>query len=505
MTAALVASFTSCDLNTFPADRLDNDQAIKSIGDLVKARNGAYDMLVDIYHNPLVIGGELQADYANAVMSFNNWYGGLHRWDFTYADGDVRNLWNNSYKTIAQTNFVFQNVEGLEIDPADQTDYNIVIGEMHLIRALTMYELVLKFSPAYSSSTANTANAGIVVLTDFDPSALPGRNTVQETYDQILADLTQAKSLMSGVAGAANATDLTIDCVTALEARVHLQMGNYAQALTAANSLIGKSTYALATTEDDFRKIWAEDAGSEVIFKFYASKTELPPAVFGEQFVVEMTRAATDVRPAGVRIVPQYIPTQTLLDMYAENDIRKGVYFLKAEDGLCEIGALDIPSPVYIMNKYPGNVELQTTAGTKNFRNTFKLFRIAEMYLIAAEAAVATNGDAATPLNALRTARGLAALTSVTLADVKAERVREMIFEGNRISDLKRWGDPLMSRTPQTGTLADGTPATLITSGANYENLSVSAGDYRFLWPIPSDEIYANQNLAPQQNPGWEK
>ena len=38
-----------------------------------------------------------------------------------------------------------------------------------------------------------------------------------------------------------------------------------------------------------------------------------------------------------------------------------------------------------------------------------------------------------------------------------------------------------------------------------FENLSVTSSDYRFVWPVPSNEIYANQVLADQQNPGWEK
>ena len=36
-------------------------------------------------------------------------------------------------------------------------------------------------------------------------------------------------------------------------------------------------------------------------------------------------------------------------------------------------------------------------------------------------------------------------------------------------------------------------------------DLNVTADDYRFVWPIPEDEIFANQVLQSQQNPGWER
>jgi hypothetical protein len=74
-----------------------------------------------------------------------------------------------------------------------------------------------------------------------------------------------------------------------------------------------------------------------------------------------------------------------------------------------------------------------------------------------------------------------------------------MKFEGQRISDLKRWGDGLEVRTPQAP--IDGN--VLITTGDHYELLTVPANDFRWVWPIPAKEVYANQLLNSQQNPGW--
>ena len=83
-------------------------------------------------------------------------------------------------------------------------------------------------------------------------------------------------------------------------------------------------------------------------------------------------------------------------------------------------------NPVYVMgtdypsfwciNKYPGNPALFTAAST-NYMHKPKIFRIAEVYLISAEAAAqtpATEAAALTTLNLLRVARGATALVGLT-------------------------------------------------------------------------------------------
>jgi hypothetical protein len=275
-----------------------------------------------------------------------------------------------------------------------------------------------------------------------------------------------------------------------------LSKKDYQNAYSAATSLIKTQKYALANTADALKEMFTYDAGSEVIFVFYASKTEL--SGFGSsQFV-------SDQYSRGDNYKPDMIPTQKVLDLYADNDIRKEAYFFQTSAGICEIAGEKLSTPIYLFNKYPGNPDLQTTAGTKNYANAVKLFRVAEMYLIAAEAGLNGGGtEGAKYLNALRTSRGLAELSTVTMADVKEERLREMIFEGNRIGDLKRWGDTLLPRTPQTAKGANGNDFRIISTGAGFEQLSVKANDFRMVWPIPANEVYANQNLASQQNPGW--
>jgi hypothetical protein len=156
---------------------------------------------------------------------------------------------------------------------------------------------------------------------------------------------------------------------------------------------------------------------------------------------------------------------------------------------------------IYCINKFPGNPTL-FTAATTNYMQKPKVFRVAEMYLISAEAAAqstATEAAGLATLNQLRTARGLAALTGVTgtalMNAIKDEWVREMLCEGTRLDDLKRWKMGVVRKTPQN--------TDLITPGADFEQKNVPAGDNKFVWGIPANDMTTNPSLVGQQNPGW--
>jgi hypothetical protein len=124
----------------------------------------------------------------------------------------------------------------------------------------------------------------------------------------------------------------------------------------------------------------------------------------------------------------------------------------------------------------------------------FPLFRLAEMYLVYAEATLrGGTGNAATALqyvNALRT-RGYentsGNLSSITLQDVLNERQRELYWEGFRRTDLIRFGQFTGSNYlwPWKGGVKDGRGV-----DAHFE-----------LFPIPAAETIANPNLV--QNSGY--
>lgn len=100
----------------------------------------------------------------------------------------------------------------------------------------------------------------------------------------------------------------------------------------------------------------------------------------------------------------------------------------------------------YFLEKFAGRVSNRWTgAGTPelNFPQNMYDTRLADTYLLEAEALVRGSGDlarAAALLNAVRARVGLKPVDA-TFENIKKERRLELAGEGHRWMDLVRWGD----------------------------------------------------------------
>jgi len=489
LSAVLSITFSSCDLDRYPYDSIEQSQSFQTIKDAQAYGNGLYSGFRGKQYGLFMYSTDIQSDLLNATLDFGNRNGSIYRWTVFLADDyTIRDTWNPYYNGIANTNNLINNIDKIvTTTDADKASIGIIKGEAYFFRAYYYYSLVIRWAKDYEKSAA-ASDLGVPIVLDFDVTLKPERATVQAVYDQILSDISQAKTLLSSVAGAKAATKITKDVVSALEARVYLTMDNYTKAAEVTNQLISAGTYPLASTAADLKKEWVDDSGSETILQLFADKpTELP----------NTNAVYLGFNPTSKKYTPDFIPQKWVLDLFAETDLRKAVYFEK--------------KPVYIqgkdytdiicVNKFPGNPALFTTA-TTNYAHKPKVFRIAEMYLINAEASAQIPGSEAkalTSLNAMRTARGLTALVGLTgtalLDAVKEERTRELMFEGFRLDDLKRWKSGFARKTPQN--------MELIITGADYEQKTVTAGDDKFVWGIPTNDMTTNPSLKDQQNPGW--
>ena len=131
----------------------------------------------------------------------------------------------------------------------------------------------------------------------------------------------------------------------------------------------------------------------------------------------------------------------------------------------------------YYPLKYPGNAGASVAAYTNNI----KVMRLSEVYLIAAEAALKTGGNAAFYLNVLRRnrIRAYEDVSEVALEDILNERRKELFAEGQIAFDLWRNG--------------------LTVSNGSF----VTAADAsRTVLPLPKEEIDLSGGVL-QQNPGY--
>ena len=140
--------------------------------------------------------------------------------------------------------------------------------------------------------------------------------------------------------------------------------------------------------------------------------------------------------------------------------------------------------------KFPVDVNRETNG---NNSNDYPYFRLAEMYLIRAEAnlRLGNSGPALSDINMLRarlsgdvdgdgTDDTPAPLTSVTLDDILNERLFELTYEARRRQDLIRFDQ----FTQRDWSFKDGSQP------------------FRVVFPIPQTQIDASDGLL-MQNPGY--
>jgi hypothetical protein len=271
-----------------------------------------------------------------------------------------------------------------------------------------------------------------------------------------------------------------------MQARVALVKGDNATALAKAKAVIESGVYSL-TTIDKYADLCTKDEGTEVIFRPFMSSTEGLVST-GSVWTSSVAENSAD-----------YIATAEVLMAYADNDVRFDTYF--------KVWNLDVEGanyPSYVFLKYPGNEALRTSA-QNNYCNMTKPFRLSEMYLVAAEAAAVLGNasEASKYLNDIRAQRlvGYEAQNypaTTVLETVKEERYLELIGEGFRMSDLRRWNEGF-TRYPDH---IENSSLNNVIVAAGRE-LTYEAGDHRFTWPIPKTEMDSNPNMKGQQNPGY--
>jgi len=482
--AGLGLGLVACEnLDQEPYNQLSTEIAFKTVENAMYWRNGFYKRLRDANFYYANTYPELQSDLLNASENFGNRGGIVHTWDIQVGTSEVANIWQRAYIGLANVNKCIANFPSIPTgSAAERSKMNQYLGEAYAFRAYYFFQLVQFFSPKYEPNGSNkdVANLGVPLLLTFDVTALPSRATLEQSYQQIFSDLTQAETLLSSKVGAVGATTFTIDAVKALKARVLLTKGEYADAYTVASALAASPKYPLVNNQADLAFTFHKDGKAETILQLFVASDE--SSANGDYFLLY------DERGGVYRA--DYIPTKWVLDLYESSDIRKNAYFLATN--------VAYPSGTYsatLVNKFPRGLY-----GATSYAHAPKVFRIAEQYLIAAEAAYKSGNETAAraQLNALRSARGASNITASGAAlfeEIKNERVRELSFEGFRLADLKRWGDPVTRRTPQNTAFIMRAPA------EQYNALNKPADNFRLTWPIPSYDKLLNPNLV--QNEGY--
>lgn len=480
----VVIGLTSCNLDIKPQTGIDAEETttLLHVESLV---NGVYNNMTTVSGYSYMRYPDYYTDLFNETNESGNRGGFFSRWIINYNDQDVNTIWSNYYSVIAQINFVLERAEVVaKLSPDDVPALNALKGELVFFRAYCLHQLALRFCQDYDPAKA-AEQLGVPCPTKYDPHAKLNRGTLEATYTQILEDIKTAEGLIT-TAGKANSPYVTVDAIVAFKAQVALQMHDYTNASAYAKSLY--ASYPLIESKDEMDQMWHHDTSSETIMQFDLTSSTL--ALVGS-LTYDYTYGSYNKDYGIFLYTPAYVPEQWVCDLFEASDWRYGTCISQEV-----IVTSDTALAGTLLTKFTGNRDLFTTPTVLTYKNMPKLFRVAEMYLIDAEAQYRENGDALTPLNDLRAARGLAAVSSTgdeLFADIKKECVREFIGEGRRLFDLKRWGD---------GFKRNGQAALAAIIKADAAAIEIDANNPKLVWPIPSEEGHNNPNFG-KQNEGY--
>lgn len=421
----MLNTFSSCKkfLDIDSPNDVNSDHVITSGDGLISARIGMYNSLQsDAYYGgyfPLMIDAYSDNGAAGGYDSPQ-----LNQFNDKSLGADnifIDNFWVAAYNAVYTANQILANVDAIE-DPSLMDEVRSdVKGEALTVRAMAHFDLLRTFGEHWDVNS----NLGIpLVLDATDPLQARGRNTVQECYDAILADLNNALVLVSNddvEAGDGSKTPayITQYFVNGLLARVYLYMQDYENASVKAAGVINDDIFIVVNNP---ALIYTTKLSSESIFEL--------------QFNVQdqsQYNNLTYVRGDALRVDVSFLANENLHEFFLNRpgDVRAASVDFDPEhnDGSIQ--------PDGRTEKYRGEE-------TKD--NSAYIMRISEMYLIAAEAK-GVSGGGVDDLNALRHNRGLGDLfpedfdtPEAFMNTVQDERRAELNFEGHRYFDLARIG-----------------------------------------------------------------
>jgi hypothetical protein len=428
-------------LDIEPTDAISVDEALKDKEGIRYAITGAYNTLQNVgsYGRNQIIAQDLVSDNLDWTGTSPD-YSQITSIPIPAENGIVDGIWTSNYDGINRVNNVLAALPDISDISADEK--NNFEGEALFLRALFHFHLVTYFGgvPVKTTPTAD--------LNQLDQS----RNTEEEVYNQVISDLQAAEQKLPATAMAGRAGSFS---ATALLARVHLAkfmaLGDQANAQSAiekATQVIDDGGFALSPVFSD-------------LFGMSASNTSEP--------VFEVVSDAQNRNRLSQYFFPLSLPggryeigpSQDLIQSFEEGD---SIRFQAS----ITFDTVNLPYGIKYTDVSEGS-------------DRVIVIRLAEMYLIRAEALAYSNGsiDAIkADIDVVRTRAGLQGTTATDYPSLKLaieyERRHEFAFEGHRWFDLVR----------------------------THRATAVLGIDEKYtLFPIPLSEMQTNKLMT--QNPGY--
>ena len=404
--------------------------------------------LTDDVYLPDVAQGTTTPGLNSVDQSILNLY--LFKKD-VFGEAQDDGFWFASYNRIYYYNTVIDNIMDAE-GPSEQQKHSIR-AEALISRALEYLYLVNGYAKHYDVRTADT-DPGVPLILDEDISKKDlVRASVKDVYAQIQSDLQAAlPNLPTQPKG--NAFRASKAAGYGILAKMYLYMGNYAEALKAANAVLEMSNSLL-----DLKKYAVVKVQSSI------GRTNVPQDIDNPENIY------IKFAPYVYGLSSKVFGSDELISLFSEDDMRLQVYFTK--------NFRNIPTDKYVWAPYlRANLAVSSP----------------EIYLIAAECE-AREGSierAMTLINKLRDNRIknntdiVATNRNDALQKVLEERRRELAMSGMmRYIDLKRLNQESQFAKTVTHVTGEGT-------------FSLEPNSPLYVLPIPAKVMRFNKNSMKQ-------
>lgn len=429
---------------------------------------------------------EITGDAVTAPTRGGDWDDGgkwrvLHRHTWDNNTEAVNEMWRRFYRGVIEAN---KFIEEQNIFAGDSI-IDEAIAKAKILRSYYFYLLIDNYKdvPYFTSY--------------LDVPDQPMRNFRSDIYSAIVQDIEESVALISP---SSSKTGVTKAMTWSLLAKLYLNHAVYTgnvnpdkwvKAEAVCDSIILSGQYSLegdalapfiTNNDNSPENIWVIPYDEDTYEGFNLHMRTLH---YNSNLTFEMVVGPWN----GFAVMYDHFNT------YADNDRRRdgfleGPQYTFGGQPITDQGAGGVPlvfnpfipalhmgegnTPVEIRNSGARVVKFEIKRGAKaNLSNDFPIFRLADIYLMRAEAKIRQGKNGDDDVNEIRQRAGLAPWSGVDLAMLLEERGREMFWEGHRRQDLIRFGE----------------------FNKSWWEKDASSPD-RNTFPIPEWAIDANPNLA---------
>lgn len=428
----------------FPNNQISSTQIFEEIHTADAAINSLYSSLRD---QSVLSGGSdgtgvllsIYTDDLDCYYEDNNSFKDIYLNQQQASNLIIENVWNRCYQQIYMANSIISGVNSSISLPEANKKY--LKGEALFIRSLLYFYLQQLIGEIpYTTSI------------DYQYNSTLGKMPESELLYQLIDDLLQSIALLTDNYRDTLRIFPNQKAAQLLLSRLYLTIGDYQKAEITASEIIQSSLYNF---EPDVLNVF-HNSGSHIIWQL---QTDTPGFPTWEA----ITYNFSDSPPYSFAL------STYLIDSFSDQDLRKQNWI------------------------EPVTYEGQTWYKSSKYKNVDYndneysiIFRLAEVYLIYAEALVKQNkiNQAIPYLNAIRLRAGLDPVNPLSqedaMTEILLEKRKEFFTEsGHRFLDLKRMDllDYLSSVKP-------------------------SWAHFKRVWPLPQKELLLNPHLNPQ-NEGY--